>query len=192
MVSLHCRKSTNRSVIKFILLIVCFVSLQTNVNQAVGFVPSSRAQCARHFSWCLNQLPSYSAVDQLSSEIDDIYGDMLSMDKPLDDSELSSEVMSASSIMGPALIKSDDDQSFSNKPSLQPLRSKTRRIRPEWWDAFLEKEIGDIDDDTESEKWVLDIRDTVELKRGVIKTISHVFKNSMMHLSEYFILIYSF
>ena len=178
-----------KSLIPVAFLLVIFA---LNARDGCGFVPLLQftlPEQMKHPFHCLlvpTDTASFGNGVTLEQYEDDIYGDMLSMEKPISDSELSYEVLTASSILNPSLSQSDNGS--HSKLSLQPITLSKRKIRPEWWDPFLEQEIGDIDDDTENEKWVLDIRDIVELKRGnflltqmttaLIPLITHILNNN--------------
>mmetsp|Transcript_12581 Transcript_12581/g.17280 ORF Transcript_12581/g.17280 Transcript_12581/m.17280 type:complete len:420 (+) Transcript_12581:37-1296(+) len=97
----------------------------------------------------------------------DPYADMLDFNKPLDDQN-STIVMSASTIKslpGP----SNPVPTYSN---LVVGRSSTGLMtnfkRWDQWDEFMEAELGDIDAEItkDSDRWIQEMRDLVELKRG--------------------------
>lgn len=97
----------------------------------------------------------------------DPYADMLDFNKPLDDQN-STIVMSASTIKSlPGL--SSPAPTYSN---LVVGRSATGLMtnfkRWNQWDEFMEAELGDIDAEItkDSDRWIQEMRDLVELKRG--------------------------
>jgi len=97
----------------------------------------------------------------------DPYADMLNFNKPLDDQN-STIVMSASSIKSPPGPASPVP-TYSN---LVVGRSATGLMtnfkRWNQWDEFMEAELGDIDAEItkDSDRWIQEMRDLVELKRG--------------------------
>ena len=101
-------------------------------------------------------------------EIDDPYGDILNLRKPLAPQN-SSLILSASTI-----LKSDSAELSTSQSTYSALIGKrsptglmTNFKRWEHWDAFMEAELGDIDAELkDSDRWIQEMRDFVEQKRG--------------------------
>lgn len=99
--------------------------------------------------------------DELMMDIDDPYGDILDMDAPIA-ADINSAMKSQWSIESGSTGK---DKSKDKTTSLQPTM-------PQWehWDAFMDEQFGDMDREismNDEDKWVLELRDAVELKRGI-------------------------
>lgn len=89
---------------------------------------------------------------------DDPYGDLLNLRKPV-------EVDEAQEMLNVLSIDSKIDSSSLAKTRMTP---KTAQEQWEHWDAFMEQEFGNMDAEiTEDQKWMIDMRDMVEQKRGV-------------------------
>ena len=100
-------------------------------------------------------------------ESDDPYGDILNLRKPLAPQN-SSLILSASTILASSEEQSSTQSTYSTligKRNPTGLLSNFKRW--EHWDAFMEAELGDIDAELkDSERWIQEMRDYVEQKRG--------------------------
>ena len=93
----------------------------------------------------------------ISDDEDDPYGDLLNLRKPV-------EVEEAEEMLNVMSIDSKIDSSSLVKTRMTP---KTAQEQWEHWDAFMEQEFGNMDAEiTEDQKWMIDMRDMVEQKRG--------------------------
>jgi hypothetical protein len=96
-----------------------------------------------------------TALDTSLNEFDDPYGDLLNMNRAVETEQL----MTTWSI---------DPQKEAGLPLVQ-TRMNPNRPKKQWehWDAFMEREFGDMDAELgEDQKWMQEARDVVELKRG--------------------------
>lgn len=94
----------------------------------------------------------------IADDDDDPYGDLLNLRKPV-------EVDEAQEMLNVLSIDSKIDSSSSVKTRMTP---KTAQEQWEHWDAFMEQEFGNMDAEiTEDQKWMIDMRDMVEQKRGM-------------------------
>lgn len=87
--------------------------------------------------------------------VDDYYS-MLNLFKPLD--------TEAEQVFQQASINSDD-----SIVKLAPVKRPSNKVEWDQWDAFMEEELGDLDPDiTDENKWMLEVRDIVEQRRGTV------------------------
>ena len=94
----------------------------------------------------------------IADDDDDPYGDLLNLRKPV-------EVDEAQEMLNVLSIDSKIDSSSLAKTRMTP---KTAQEQWEHWDAFMEQEFGNMDAEiTEDQKWMIDMRDMVEQKRGM-------------------------
>lgn len=92
-----------------------------------------------------------------SEEDDDPYGDMFDFKKSIEVEE------------APELFKVWSIDSKIDSGSLAKSRMAPKTAQQQWehWDAFMEQEFGNMDAEiTEDQKWMIDMRDMVEQKRG--------------------------
>ena len=89
----------------------------------------------------------------------DPYSDILDMNTIINEKDLNQALVSQWTID----IQDNPRDARSAKSVKKP---------PQWehWDDFMESEFGDMDQEIikEEDKWMLELRDTVELKRGLI------------------------
>jgi len=96
-----------------------------------------------------------------TAEVDDPYSDILNMDAPIVDQEQSSLLRTQWSI--------ESHPVSSSETEVKKVNSKSKKIQWEHWDAFMDEQFGDMDREiliTDEDKWILELRDAVELKRG--------------------------
>jgi hypothetical protein len=102
----------------------------------------------------------------IADDEDDPYGDLLNLKRPM-------EVEESQEMLNVWSIDSSIDSGSLAKTRMTP---KTAQEQWEHWDAFMEQEFGNMDAEiTEDQKWMIDMRDMVEQKRGmstVLTTIS--------------------
>lgn len=86
-----------------------------------------------------------------------------------------SDLLNMEKIIEPELNNILVSEVTLDKPKNSPLiaikngKEKSKRVKP-WvhWDEFMESEFGDMDAELkESDMWMLELRDSVELKRGM-------------------------
>ena len=133
------------------LLIATFLAASTS---AFVVVPSSSSARGTHLT-----ASSSSSDDDLFA---DPYADMLDFKRAIAP-DIVSPVLELSSIA----MASDDGAAPLTWPGRSPRGSRLRR--EPWWDAFMEEQFHDMDDDVvdgDDQKWLLDVRDEVEKKRG--------------------------
>lgn len=93
----------------------------------------------------------------IADDEDDPYGDLLNLKRPM-------EVEESQEMLNVWSIDSSIDSGSLAKTRMTP---KTAQEQWEHWDAFMEQEFGNMDAEiTEDQKWMIDMRDMVEQKRG--------------------------
>lgn len=100
-------------------------------------------------------------TDMMMESDDDPYADILDMDAPIAD-EQNSALKTQWSI--------ESGASGSSKSEMKKSRMQLNKPQWEHWDAFMDEQFGDMDREisvTDEDKWVLELRDAVELKRGI-------------------------
>ena len=106
-----------------------------------------------------------------ANEEDDPYGDLMDFNKPIEIEE-SAEMINVWS------IDSSIDAGSLAKTRMTP---KTAQQQWEHWDEFMEQEFGNMDAEiTEDQKWMIDMRDMVEQKRGIYLLILLTFILNMI------------
>ena len=102
---------------------------------------------------------THNTCSDFPSEDFDPYGDLLNFQKPLLD-EVAVNSLTLREIetteVNPGKIVEDE-----------AVRKRRERYRWEFWDDFMEQELGDINAELlEGERWIQEMRDLVEMKRG--------------------------
>merc|ERR1711916_391558 len=100
-------------------------------------------------------------IDIMMDTDDDPYGDILNMDAPI--------AKEQNSVMKTQWSIESSTQSTDKSKMKKSLMQSNK---PQWehWDAFLDEQFGDMDREIsmyDEDKWVLELRDAVELKRGI-------------------------
>jgi len=100
-------------------------------------------------------------IDTMMDTDDDPYGDILNMDAPIA-KEQNSVMKTQWSI----------ESSTQGTDKSEMKKSLMQSNKPQWehWDAFMDEQFGDMDREIsmyDEDKWVLELRDAVELKRGI-------------------------
>ena len=116
--------------------------------------PSSATRKSRAI---ITQLTATAAPDSTSGDFDDgydVYDDLLNLSKPVEGAEF----------VNAWSIDASKDQGL---PVVWNRMSPGAAKKPEWWDDFYEESFSDMDTEPQdSEKWMLEVRDEVEKKRG--------------------------
>jgi hypothetical protein len=98
----------------------------------------------------------------------DEYDNMLNLFKPLEDSSVSEADLFQSNLLD--IVYEQTSILKENEIEKKSIIKKPKSPQSEWehWDAFMEEELGDLDADlTDDKKWVLEVRDIVEQRRGM-------------------------
>lgn len=98
---------------------------------------------------------------------DDPYADMLDLDKPMSSETIESVLSEVSISAFPGgVIKGGSQNTLAHRTRRPPSLIKPQR-RWEHWDAWCQQEMGDMDGELEEkDKWIWELRDIVEQKRG--------------------------
>ena len=97
-------------------------------------------------------------MSEVEDDLDDPYGSLFDLNKPVEKLP-ETDLVSLWSI-----DKSAEKDLPIVKARVKPLSAQQRW---EHWDDFMEEELGDLDAElAEEDKWMQEIRDAVELKRG--------------------------
>ena len=99
-----------------------------------------------------------SRLSSTFDDIDDPYGDMLNMNKPVE-SKVAEDLVNLWSI---------DKKEETDKLAFSRMSTTEKRVKPWFWDDFMEEEFGDMDAElTEDLSWMSEVRSITEQKRGM-------------------------
>lgn len=141
-----------------VVMLFCVLLALAQLHLAASFYPAG----ARQRSCSQLYRGSKSAV----VAVEDPYGDMLNLEReaPADAKDTLYAAVSINSA-GDAVFAANASAVPTSKASTSLLRVGQKKW--EHWDAWMEREFGDMDAELEEkDKWMLELRDIVEQKRG--------------------------
>lgn len=146
-----------------ILNIANLACLLAAMTSSWGWMSSTRSPTASKWKlFAKGSNPAGKAVFE-----DDPYADMLDLEKPMS-SETMESVLSEVSISAfpGGVLKGGSQNTLAHRTRRPPSLIKPQR-RWEHWDAWCQQEMGDMDGELEEkDKWIWELRDIVEQKRG--------------------------
>ena len=145
---------------KRMLVLFFWLLLVVQLHLAASFYPASARQ--------RGSLILTSAKSAVVSE--DPYGDMLNLEReaPADAKDTLYAAVSITSEGGESVFAANATVVPPSKASTSLLRVGQKKW--EHWDAWMEREFGDMDAELEEkDKWMLELRDIVEQKRGAFQ-----------------------
>ena len=133
------------------------------INSVSCFLTSKSLLKVNQLSQCRSSITGTQILCMADDE-DDPYGELLDLQRPI-------EVEESAEMVNVWSIDSSIDQGSLAKTRMTP---KTAQEQWEHWDAFMEQEFGNMDAEiTEDQKWMIDMRDMVEQKRGITTLLSN-------------------